>query len=257
MAEAPQGPRPATKGSVTARLAVLAACGAVLAGLYASGAHEVLDFETLRRHRAALQGWVAAHGVLSVLVFLALYAASVAFSVPGAVWLTVAGGFLFGTVASSVYVVVAATAGATAVFLLARYVTGEAWCRRLEAWRQGEGRLGRMVARMEQGFRDHAMSTMLVLRLIPLFPFWLVNLVPALLGVPLWTYVVATVLGIIPATVVYASIGAGLGDVLARGEAPDLSILWDPVILGPLFGLAALAALPIAYKGWTRRRREP
>lgn len=244
MAETPQGRR-----SKAARLAVLAACVAVLVGLYLGGVHELLDFETLRRHRVALEGWVAAHAVLSVVVFLIAYAASVAFSVPGAVWLTVAGGFLFGTVASSVYVVVSATAGATAVFLLARYVTGEAWRRRL-----GEGRLGRTVARMESGFRDHAMSTMLVLRLIPLFPFWLVNLVPALMGVPLSTYVIATVLGIIPATVVYASIGAGLGDVLARGEAPDLSVLWDPVILGPLFGLAALAALPIVYKAWTRRR---
>ncbi|MGC2857022.1 TVP38/TMEM64 family protein [Novispirillum sp. DQ9] len=247
MAEAPRGRR-----STAARLAVLAVCLGVAGALYASGAHAVLDFDTLRRHRADLQGWVDGHAVLSVLAFLAAYAASVAFSLPGAVWLTVGGGFLFGTLASSLYVVVAATAGATGVFLLARYVTGDAWRRRL-----GEGRVGRMMARMESGFRDNALSTMLVLRLIPLFPFWLVNLVPALLGVPLWTYVVGTLLGIIPATVVFASIGAGLDEVLARGEAPDLSILFDPVVLGPLFGLAALAALPIAYKVWTARRKAP
>lgn len=249
MAEARQDRRPRTSGAGRRRLAVLVAVAAVLVGLYAGGAADMLDFETLRRHHAALHGWVEAHAVLGVLAFLALYAASVAFSVPGAVWLTVAGGFLFGTVASSVYVVVSATAGATAVFLLARYVTGEAWRRRL-----GQGRLGRMVGHMESGFRDHALSTMLVLRLIPLFPFWLVNLVPAVMGVPLWTYVIATVLGIIPATVIYASLGAGMGDVLARGERPDLAVLWDPVILGPLFGLATLAALPIAHKAWTRRR---
>jgi uncharacterized membrane protein YdjX (TVP38/TMEM64 family) len=236
--------------SATGRLAVLVACGLVAVAVYASGLHEHLDFDTLRRHRTGLQQWVAAHQVLSVAAFMAAYAVSVAFSVPGAVWLTVGGGFLFGTAPAAAYVVVAATAGATAVFLLARYVTGEAWRARL-----GEGRLGRMVARMESGFRDNALSTMLVLRLIPLFPFWLVNLVPALLGVPVSTYVIGTLLGIIPATVVFSSIGAGLDDVLARGEAPDLSVLWDPVVLGPLLGLAALAALPMLYKAWTSRRR--
>ncbi len=235
--------------SVTGRVVVLAAVVIVAVALYASGVHEHLDFETLRRHRTALQEWVAAHQVLSIVAFMAAYAASVAFSVPGAVWLTVGGGFLFGTLAAAASVVVAATAGATGVFLLARYVTGDAWRARL-----GKGRLGRMVAGMESGFRDNALSTMLVLRLIPLFPFWLVNLVPAVLGVPLGTYIVGTMLGIIPATVVFASIGAGLDEVLARGEAPDLSILWDPAVLGPLLGLAALAALPMIYKAWRGRR---
>lgn len=247
MADAPERPRTAW-----GRLAVLAAFAGLVAAVYALGLQEHLDFSTLQRHRTALQAWVAGHGALSVAVFAAVYAISVAASVPGAVWLTVAGGFLFGTLGASVVVVAAATAGATAVFLLARYVTGEAWKARL-----GDGRLGRAVMRMEAGFRANALSTMLVLRLIPLFPFWLVNLVPAVLGVPLPTYVLGTVLGIIPATVVFASIGAGLDEVLARGEAPDLSVLWDPAVLGPLLGLAALAALPMLYKAWTARKGTP
>lgn len=247
MADAPERPRTAW-----GRLAVLAAFAGLVAAVYALGLQEHLDFSTLQRHRAALQAWVAGHGALSVAVFAVVYAVSVAASVPGAVWLTVAGGFLFGTLGASVVVVAAATAGATAVFLLARYVTGEAWKARL-----GDSRLGRAVMRMEAGFRANALSTMLVLRLIPLFPFWLVNLVPAVLGVALPTYVLGTVLGIIPATVVFASIGAGLDEVLARGEAPDLSVLWDPAVLGPLLGLAALAALPMLYKAWTARKGTP
>jgi uncharacterized membrane protein YdjX (TVP38/TMEM64 family) len=92
------------------------------------------------------------------------------------------------------------------------------------------------------------MSYLLVLRLVPLFPFFLVNLAPAFLGVPLSTYVVATLVGIVPGTFVYASVGAGLGAVLAAGGEPDLSIAWRPEVLGPLLGLAALACLPILYK---------
>lgn len=227
------------------KLALLGGFVAVVVGLIASGAGDWLDFRTLSEHRARLEGWVAGNYAATVAVFMGVYALAVAFSVPGAVWLTIAGGFLFGIWATSVYVVVAATVGATAVFLLARYVFRDAWARRA----------GPAIRRMEAGFRDDALSYMLVLRLVPLFPFWLVNLVPAFLGVRLSTYVLATFLGIIPGAVVFASVGNGLEEVFARGGRPDLSIIWAPEVLGPLIGLAVLALVPVAWRRWKGRNR--
>jgi uncharacterized membrane protein YdjX (TVP38/TMEM64 family) len=101
---------------------------------------------------------------------------------------------------------------------------------------------------MEAGFRENAMSYLLVLRLVPLFPFWLVNLVPAFLGVPLRTYVIGTFFGIMPGTFVYASVGSGLGAILEAGESPDLGIIFKAEILIPLLGLALLALIPVIYK---------
>lgn len=234
--------RPFASKTSWPRLAVLGAFVAVMAvGVVFGG--DLLDFDTLHRHHESLEALVAEHYAASVVVFVAAYFVGVTFSVPGAVWMTLAGGFLFGWVATSVYVVLAATAGATAVFLLARYVFGESW----------RARAGPMVRRMETGFRRDAFHYLLVLRLIPVFPFWLVNLVPAFVGVRLRTYVLATLLGIVPGTVVYAGVGAGLESVFEAGGRPDLSIVWAPEVLGPLLGLAVLALLPVAYRHWKGR----
>lgn len=231
------------KGRSWRKLVVLGLFIAVLAALLAGGAGDWLDFETLAAHGDRLKGWVDGHYGAMVMGFMGAYVLAVAFSIPGAIWLTIAGGFLFGTLATSLYVVVAATIGATAVFLLARYVFREAWAERA----------GPAVRRMEAGFRKDALSYLLILRLIPLFPFWLVNLVPAFLGVRLSTYVIATFIGIIPGAVVYASVGSGLEEVFARGGRPDLSIIWAPEVLGPLLGLSLLALLPAAWKRWRAR----
>ena len=107
---------------------------------------------------------------------------------------------------------------------------------------------------MEAGFRENALSYLLVLRLVPLFPFWLVNLVPAFLGVKLRTYVIGTFFGIIPGTLVYASIGNGLGSVLDQGRTPDLGIIFRVDILVPLIGLAVLALIPVGYKWYQARK---
>ena len=226
------------------KLLILGLFVAGLAVLFASGATDWLSFDALATHRDRLRAWVDGHYTVAVGAFMAAYVIAVAFSLPGAVWLTIGGGFLFGTVATSLYVVVAATLGATLVFLLARYVFREAW----------ERRAGAAVRRMESGFRENAFSYMLVLRLVPLFPFWLVNLVPAFLGIGLTTYVVTTFLGIIPGAVVYASVGSGLEEVFARGDHPDLSIIWAPEVLGPLLGLSLLSLVPILWKRWRRGR---
>jgi uncharacterized membrane protein YdjX (TVP38/TMEM64 family) len=203
-----------------------------------------VSFDALREHRGTLLDWVGAHRLSAALVFIALYAAAIATSIPGGLVLSVAGGFLFGTWLGAVYIVIGATAGATALFLAARSALRDPLA----------ARAGPYLKKMEEGFREDAFHYLLVLRLIPLFPFWLVNLVPALLGVPLRVYVAATVIGIIPGTVVFSSVGNGLGAIFDQGGTPDAGILLRFEVLGPLLGLAALALLPVAYKKLRARR---
>ena len=149
------------------------------------------------------------------------------------------GGFLFGTLFGTVFAVVGATIGAVGVFLVARTALGDLLRERL-----GHGTLERMA----DGFRENAFSYLLVLRLVPLFPFFMVNLAPAFLGVSLRTYALATLLGIVPGAFVFASVGAGLGDVFEMGGIVSASGLLTPRIVTALVGLAALALVPIAYK---------
>jgi len=228
------------------RLAPLALLLAALGAFFALGLHDYLSFDTLREHRAQLLALVARHPVLAPLAFTAVYAAVIALSVPGGAILTIAGGFLFGIVPATVYVVIGATIGATIVFLIARSALGDSL----------RARAGPRIRRMEEGFRADALSYLLVLRLIPLFPFWLVNIVPAFLGVPLRTYVLGTLVGIIPGSFVYASVGNGLGAVFEAGGTPDLGIIFEPAVLLPIVGLAALALLPVAYRRFKARRKE-
>ena len=135
---------------------------------------------------------------------------------------------------------IGATLGATAIFLAARAGLGGL-----------AQRAGRFVGKLEAGFRADAFNYLLVLRLVPIFPFWLVNLVPALVGVRLPTYVLATFLGIIPGTFVFASLGNGLGSLV---EEPDLAILFKPSVLLPIIGLALLALVPVGYKHWREQK---
>ena len=223
----------------------IAAIAAGLVVFFATGAHDYVSFEVLRQHQASLQGWVAAHTAAAVALFFLAYVAVVTFSLPGGALMTLIGGFLFGTWVGGMIVVLAATLGATLLFLAARTAFGD-----LLRAKAGPG-----IAKMEAGFRENAMSYLLVLRLVPLFPFFLVNLAPAFLGVPAATYVVATFIGIIPGTFVYASVGNGLGAVFEAGGEPDFAIIYEPEIFGPLLALAALACIPIVYKRIAARRR--
>ncbi len=218
--------------------------GLGVALFFAVGLDDTLSHEALARHRLAILDWTAANYVLAVAGFVGAYYATVMFSVPGATWMTLAGGFLFGTVEATVYVVVGATGGAVAVFLAARLGVGDAMRRRA----------GPTMRKMEAGFRENALSYLLVLRLVPLFPFWLVNLVPAFLGVPLRTYAVGTFFGIIPGSFVYASVGNGLGAAFELGEAPGLGTFLVPEIMFPIAGLAVLSLVPVVYKLVRARR---
>jgi uncharacterized membrane protein YdjX (TVP38/TMEM64 family) len=202
------------------------------------GLDDYLSFEQLERNRTQLLDFVDRHPLLAPFAFMLIYAVVIALSIPGGAILTIAGGFLFGVVAATCYVVIAATFGATVVFLIAKTALGD-------SLRQ---KAGPAMRRMEAGFRENALNYLLFLRLIPAFPFWLVNLVPAFLGVPLRTYLVATFLGIIPGSLVYASVGNGLGVVFEAGGRPDLGIIFEPQIILPIVGLAVLAILPVAYK---------
>lgn len=168
---------------------------------------------------------------------------AVAFSIPGAVILTLAGGFLFGAVAGTLLAVTGATAGAVLVFLFARAIFGETALERF-------GERGRKLA---EGIRRNAWSYLLVLRLVPLFPFFLVNLVPAFVGVRLTVYAVTTCLGILPATAVFALSGAGLGSVLDSGGPFELRSILTPQVLGALCGLAALSLAAIPLKNRFQR----
>jgi uncharacterized membrane protein YdjX (TVP38/TMEM64 family) len=236
VAPAPAAARP----GLLRRLLPLAVLLALIALAWAFGLQDYLRFEALRENRMELLHVVERHARLAPLVYVLVYAAAIALSLPGGAVLTIAGGFLFGTALATCLVVVGATIGACIVFLIAKTALGEPLRAKAGPW----------LRRMEDGFREDALSYLLVLRLIPLFPFWLINLVPAFLGVPLRTYALATLVGIIPGSLVYASVGDGLGAVLDRGETPDLAIILEPRILLPLVGLALLALMPVAYKRW-------
>ena len=145
---------------------------------------------------------------------------------------------LFGALAGAVYAIFAATVGAMALYLAARFAFGDLL----------RAKAGPAVRKMEAGFRENALSYLLALRLIPVFPFWLVNLVPALLGVPFRVYLIGTFFGIIPGTFIFASVGNGLGTVFAAGGRPDIDLIFMPEILLPIIGLALLALAPVAYK---------
>jgi uncharacterized membrane protein YdjX (TVP38/TMEM64 family) len=220
------------------RFLPLAALAAGLVVFFALGLHRYLSFGALAENRDLLIRLVEDHPVTAPLAYIAVYALAVAFSIPGAVVLTIAGGFLFGTWAGGFFVVIGATIGAIGVFLAARTAFGEGLRRRAGPW----------IGRLEAGFRENALSYLLVLRLVPLFPFWLVNLVPAFLGVPLTTYALGTFVGIIPGSFVYASVGNGLGTVFNAGGTPDLTIIFKPEILLPIIGLSLLALIPVVYK---------
>lgn len=218
----------------------------IIAGLvaaFALGLDQYLSLEVLARERAALVAFIAEHRTTAVLAYLGVYAVAVALSIPGGLVLTLAGGFLFGVAIGATLAVVGATVGATLLFLAARTSLGETLRRRAGPW----------LGRLADGFRADGFSYLLTLRLIPVVPFWLVNLVPAILGMRLLPYVAATLLGIIPATVVFAGVGHGLGATLDAGADPDLGILLRPAILLPLLGLALLSLAPVAYRRWRRR----
>jgi uncharacterized membrane protein YdjX (TVP38/TMEM64 family) len=205
-----------------------------------AGGYRYLTFASLAENRDWLRDLVQRWGPVAMFFYVAVYAMLVALSVPGGAVLTIAGGFLFGTWLGTLCAMIGATLGAAGIFLAARAGLGGL-----------TKRAGPLVAKLEAGFRRDAFSYLLVLRLVPIFPFWLVNLVPALVGVKLWTFIGATFIGIIPATVIFASLGNGLGSVF---DEPGPAILMRPSVLLPIAGLGLLALVPVGYRKWRDKR---
>lgn len=218
----------------------------IVAGLIAAWAFGLFDYlsiETLQRQNATLQAFVEENLILAVVAYIAIYALATCFMLPGALWITIAGGLLFGLFGGSAATVVGATLGASMLFLAAKTSLGKTL----------QARTGGFVKRMEKGFQEDAISYMFALRLLPLVPFPVANIAPALLGAKFRDYVLTTALGIVPGVVAYTWIGASLGATFDQGETN--SLLDAVANFAPAFlALAVVALLPVAYKKIFRRK---
>jgi uncharacterized membrane protein YdjX (TVP38/TMEM64 family) len=239
----PSPPQPPPRTSLR-RWLPLAGLAAGLVLFFALGLQRYLSFEVLCDNRAWLIHQVTDNFLLSLLAYAAVYIVAVALSLPGGAVLTMAGGFLFGQWLGTAVTVVAATIGATALFAAARSSVGALLRAKAGPW----------MKRLEQGFRRDAVSYLLVLRLVPLFPFFVVNLVPAFLAVRPRVFIWTTLVGIIPGTFVFATVGAGLGSVFDAGEPKGPADVLTPQIVTALLGLAVLALVPVAYRRLARSR---
>ncbi len=225
-----------------ARLAVVLVFAGGIGTFFALGGHRYLTLDTIKQHRDTLLAFTEAHYAAALAIAFVTYTAAVAFSIPGAALLSLAVGFLFGKWVGTVLTVFAATTGATLVFLAARYVFADAARRRL----------GPMARRINEGFTRNAWSYLLFLRLVPAFPFFLVNLAPAFSSIPLSTFVGATFVGIIPGTFVFVNLGETLGRI------DSLQGLVSLPTLGAFALLGVLALVPVAVRRWRgagRKRR--
>ena len=232
----------ATAASPIRRYAPIAV---VLGGLclgYAFGLHEYFSLEYLQGAREGLQGTVANHPLASGAAFVGIYATATAFAFPAASILTVFAGFLFGWLVGGALTAIAATLGATALFLAAKTALGDTL----------KARAGPKVRKLAEGFRENAFSYLLALRLAPIFPFFVMNIAPALFGVKLRDYVAATFMGILPGTFAYAYLGQGLDSVLAAASATGGSVsigdLVTPQITIAFLALGVVALVPTIVK---------
>lgn len=197
-----------------------------------------VGWDGLGRHQAQLEGWVTAHPYGSAAIYLLTYTAAVAVSLPNAALLTVAGGLLFGKFVGCALTVSGATVGATVLVLIVRTAFGQTLDRQRE----------RIPQAVRRRLTTDGFSYLLALRLVPLFPFWLVNLAAAVVGMRLAVFVPATLIGVAPTSFILSAIGAGVGSILAAGQTPDLSVLFSARILLPLGALAVLSLLPAVFR---------
>jgi uncharacterized membrane protein YdjX (TVP38/TMEM64 family) len=211
---------------------------------FACGLDRYVSLARLRAHHQDLTAFVAAHYVTALLIYAGIYILFVALSLPGAVWITIVGGFLFGAAMATGVTVVAATIGACLLFLAAKSSLGAYLHEHAGPW----------LAKVERGFAENQWSYLLMMRLVPVVPFFIANLLPAFLGVSLTVFAVTTALGIVPGTLVYSIAGAGLGGVLEGDAELTWHSLLNPQLKFALLGLALLAALPVVVKYWRRQR---
>lgn len=258
MADTERDQAEATGGHIR-RWLPLAVLAGIMALVFGMGWHKALTFENLALQRDWLRAFVAQHTLLSMATYMAIYIAAVTLSLPGAGILTITGGLLFGVWLAAPMVVVAATIGATIIFLVARTSLGAALRERAGPW----------LARFREGFEKEGLAYMLFLRLVP-FPFFIINLAPALLGVPLRTFVIGTLLGIIPATFAFAYLGDTLDQIVVQAKSGydacvaskgtsscqlsiELGMLPIKQILIALTLIGLVALIPPMLKKWRER----
>lgn len=233
-----------TRSRTFARIVVPILIAGLIVAFFAFGLNRYLTLQSLRENDRILRGFAAQHPLLAPAAYVVIYAGAVALSVPGGAVMTIAGGLAFGLWRGAMLAILGATAGAVLVFLLARFVFGDVL----------EARAGPFLKRMAAGFERNAFSYLLFLRLVPAFPFWAVNLAPALLGVQIRSFAAATLIGIVPGTLAYASVGDSLGLYFAAGSRTRLSDVFSPEMIALRVGLALLALLPVAIQ-WIRKQR--
>jgi len=226
------------------RMLPLVAVAIVLFLFFYFRLYEYLSFDALQENRGQLLAWTQQYYLWVVLAYMGIYIVAVAVSVPGATLLTLAGGFLFGLIYGTLFVVISATIGATLLFLAVKTALGDWLASRATSW----------IAKVEKGFQEDAFNYLLFLRLVPLVPFWVINITAGLLNVRTKSFFVATLVGIIPGSFVYVSVGNGLGSIFDAGIKPDLSIIFQPQILLPILGLAILSLVPLGYKHYKSRK---
>ncbi|MDE8348664.1 MAG: VTT domain-containing protein [Acidocella sp.] len=228
-----------------ARLAGLAVVFGLCVAAWKTGAVQALYWPSLVEHRAEWSADAAAHPVAAPFVFISIYTAAVALSLPVGLWLSLLGGLLFGMWLGSLLTVVSASCGAIILFLLARGLLAPFF----------EQKFAGKIAKLRPGLERDGFGYLLALRLMPVFPFWLVNLAPALIGMRLAPYAAASFLGMIPTSFVLNAVGSGLGATLATGARPNASMLLRPGIMLPLMALALLAILPALWRLWQAHQR--
>lgn len=210
---------------------------------------DLLSFDALRDHRETLIAFRDSNYAVASIIFIGIYIIVVAFSLPGATVMTLTGGFLFAIFPGALYCVIGATVGAIGIFMATKTGLGDMLHKKL-ASQPG------LLQKMEAGLRENEISFLFLLRLVPAVPFFLANLAPAFLGVGLRNFAFTTFFGIMPGTIIYAAVGSGLGEVFDKGQVPNLGVIFEWHILGPILGLCASATLPIAIKAYRKRKNK-
>ena len=228
------------------RLIPLAVLLVLLAVVYLLGLHDLITYEYLKEHRDYLKLQVNAHPYMAPVLFILVYAISTSLSIPGGTLLSVFGGFLFPQPLSTLYVVIGATIGATVIFLIAQTALGK----------KLKDKAGPRLKKMQTGFQENAANYLLFLRLVPLFPFWLINLAPAVFGVSLVTFIWTTFVGIIPGSFVLTQAGYGLNAIFTSGEAFTLDTVFNSQIKIALAALGLFALLPVLVKKFKKKSKE-
>lgn len=243
MSETPENTKPPQRQTNwLLRLSPVALILAVLGTLYFSGWYKILSLETLEEQRSNLNAFVSENFILAVAAYMVIYALATVFMLPGALWITISGGFLFGLLGGSIITVIGATLGATILFFIARTSIGKPL----------RERAGPFLKKLEAGFREDALSYMFFMRFMPMVPYPVSNIAPALLGAKPREFVLATAIGIIPGVAAYTWVGAGLGGIFDRGEDLNLSGLFSQ-IAPPLLALALVSLLPVVIKKFRKK----